>query len=96
MRLLNVLGILSSVVLSACRSSTSPPIDVCIGDGFGGADCVLASGDVAYRSPSELKNFWMTTQDHMRQYSAWCYDTNAANVDPAMAEILKKSAEVRR
>jgi len=63
-------------LLSSCRNSHPPAIEICIGDGFGGADCIEADGTQRYRAPSELKNYWMTNQPDMQNFSSWCYDTS--------------------
>lgn len=66
-----VLGFLLS--LDGCRKDQPPAIPICIGDGFGGADCVLEDGHREYWSPTKLKNSWITTQPGMELYSSWCY-----------------------
>jgi len=73
--------------LSACRTDKPPAIDICIGDGAGGADCVLKDGTQVWRSPSELKNYWITTQADMANYSAWCYKTTVSNVTHEMNKL---------
>lgn len=67
---------LALVVLSSCRETTPPKIDICVGDGFGGADCVLKDGSRAYISPMNLKNYWMTPQEDMKSFANWCYSTD--------------------
>jgi len=79
--------------LSSCRNSTPPPMDICILDGFGGADCVLKDGTRAYRSPTQLKNYWATTEFDMQGFSSWCYHTNSANIRSQMNRIKKESKE---
>lgn len=37
----SVFGFGILLLASSCRTSTPPAVDVCIGDGFGGADCAL-------------------------------------------------------
>ena len=73
---------------TACRGTVPPKIPICIGDGFGGADCVEKDGSSGYRAPSELKNYWMTDQGSMSQFSAWCYRTSSREVRPHM-EVIK-------
>ena len=76
--------------LSSCRSSQPPTLSlICIGDGFGGADCVNETGAKVYKAPSELKNFWMTTEVDQQNFSAWCYDTSPAITEQAMINIAK-------
>ena len=64
--------------LSSCKSSRSDPPPVlsiiCLGDGFGGADCSLADGTKKYLPPSELKNYWMTTNGDAQNLVQWCYN----------------------
>ena len=87
-RLCLVLGLLAS----GCRESAPPPMIICQGDGFGGADCVDKDGTRIHKAPSELENFWMTDQDGMRGFSAWCYDTSIGVTEAA---LQSKSAEIR-
>lgn len=75
-----------------CRGSSPPPTDICIGDGFGGADCTLSDGTHAYKSPSDLKNsFILPDQKQAQNFVAWCYDTSSSNVAPAMAKIQEQA-----
>lgn len=73
--------------LNSCRKSHPPHIEVCLGDGVGGADCVEADGTTRYRLPSELNNYWMTNQPDMQNFSSWCYDTNLKNAAMGMESI---------
>lgn len=69
--------IVLATITSGCPRKDPPPkiSVICIGDGFGGADCVTSDGQNVYKSPSELKDFWMTTENDQANYSAWCYGT---------------------
>jgi hypothetical protein len=88
---LMLLGVLA--LASSCRHSNPPPLSlICLLDGFGGADCVTASGVKKYLAPSETLNMWATTQADMSNFSAWCYDTNPKNTSSAMRVI---SGELR-
>jgi hypothetical protein len=63
-----------ALAMGSCRTDKPPIIGIiCIGDGAGGADCVQAGGAKVYKSPSELKNYWMTTQTDEANFSSWCY-----------------------
>lgn len=74
------------LVLSLYSCGTIPPkIEVCIGDGFGGADCKSSSGETVYKSPSQLKNYWMTNQNDMAAFSSWCYRTS----EPKQIEVIE-------
>jgi len=58
---------------------------VCIGDGVGGADCVLSNGARKYLPPSKLMNYWMTSQSDFEKFSAWCYETSISNMRPVLS-----------
>ena len=73
------LCLVSVILLSSCRSSQPPKIEICLGNGFGGADCILKDGTRKERLPSELQNYWMTNQDDISAFSAWCYNTSLKN-----------------
>jgi hypothetical protein len=79
----------------SCRKDPAPRVDVCLGDGAGGADCTLKDGSHAYRSPSQLENYWMTPQADMARYASWCHDTTPAVVKPVMKAISKEIAANR-
>lgn len=93
-----VLGLL----LSGCRKDVPPPIPIGIGDGAGGADfdfpliaiekCTKQPSGKYYCPPSALGNIWMTTQDGMAQFSAWCYGTT---VDVASKQLTKIASGIR-
>lgn len=72
--MLFLVALLASFLL-ACNGTIPPRIVICTGDGYGGADCIEKDGARKYRGPSELENFWMTDQESMSEFSAWCYRT---------------------
>lgn len=96
------------VILSAlgCRESKPPAIDICIGDGFGGADCALKptsslrdkchplTSGAYYCPPSALVNVWMTPQADMEAFSSWCYQTSKSNVS-SMTQAMQKRIQSR-
>lgn len=82
-----LVAIALALSLSACRKSKPPVIEICIADGFGGADCILADDTKVYKSPSELKNYWLTNQADMAAFSSWCYQANVDTVKKAMQQI---------
>lgn len=84
---------LSSV---SCRTDKPPKIEICTLDGFGGGDCILADGTRAYRSPSEMTNYWTTNQADMARFTAWCYDTSVQNVRPQLEYMNRDLAEMRQ
>lgn len=75
------------VALSSCRKDTPPPVEICIGDGVGGADCIEKDGSRRYRRPSELENYWMTNQEDQAAFASWCYKANPQSVERAMDRI---------
>lgn len=83
------------LLLVSCRQSQPPKIEICIGDGFGGADCVESDGSKLYRTPSQLRNYWMTGQPDMANFSSWCYDTGQNNVKAGMREIKSQALDSR-
>lgn len=81
---------LATVLLSSCRKSPPPQIDICIGDGFGGADCVMKDGSEKYIGPSGLTNFWMTNQNDMASFSAWCYQTSVETTQKTLTQMQNR------
>lgn len=81
-----------ALAVSGCpKKSHAPQFDfICIGDGFGGADCSMSDGSKKYMKPSELKNVWITNQASMERFAAWCYDTDARTAAKALDEIRKE------
>lgn len=82
-----LLASLGLLLLSDCRTSIPPKIEICIGDGFGGADCIEADGTKLYRSPSSLKNYWMTSQPDEANFTSWCYQATPAQTEAGMQQI---------
>jgi hypothetical protein len=87
----NQLLVSLGLLLTSCRDSVPPKIEVCIGDGVGGADCVEADGSQKYRLPSELKNYWMTGQPDMQNFSSWCYDATPSAAQAGMQVIYQEA-----
>jgi hypothetical protein len=83
-----VLGLL---LLSSCRDSVPPKIEICILDGLGGGHCIEADGSQLYKAPSTMKNYWATSQPDEANFSSWCYDTTTAAVTPAMEQIREQA-----
>lgn len=46
-----------------------------------------SKGEKLYKSPSELKNFWMTTQTDEKNFSSWCYDVSVDAASKVMSSI---------
>jgi hypothetical protein len=85
--------------LTSCRSTNPPPVSVCIGDGFGGADCQLtptsplvalcqknADGSF-FCPPTALVNTWTTSQAEMAAFSSWCFDVPVSVTSASMEKI---------
>lgn len=83
---------LALLSLSACRSSTPPALSlICIGDGVGGADCVDHAGNKIYKTPSELLNFWMTTETDEQNFAQWCYGASSSGpIKSGMSQIKEQ------
>lgn len=96
--------ILVSVGSTGCRSDKPPKIDICLGDGVGGADCTLregselrakcmyhndANGEGWYCPPSALANTWITTQTDMESFSSFCYDVSKKTARKSMRSIAR-------
>lgn len=85
--------------LNSCRKDPPPQIPIGIGDGIGGADFDIPpgqdpnnpSGGKEYWKPSQLKNAWITTQDGMVLFSAWCYQTD---VETAKAMLKARGFQI--
>lgn len=84
---------LGLLALSGCRNSVPPKIEICIGDGVGGADCIEANGAKLYRPPSQLLDYWMTSEPDEANYSSWCYDTTTAAAQAGMKQMKAKAIE---
>jgi hypothetical protein len=76
------------LLLSSCRDSTPPVLSIiCIGDGVGGADCVDSTGAQVHKDPSDLLNFWMTTEADEQNFTSWCYDESESKIQNAMRGV---------
>lgn len=84
---------LSGLFLTSCRTDKPPAIEICTLDGFGGGDCVVPAVGKVYRAPSEMKNYWATSQLGMSAFSAWCYDTSTSTADVGLNQLLTQIRE---
>lgn len=82
------LAVLALVLDVGCRTTRPPAIEICAGDGLGGADCSEKDNSRKYRSPAELENYWMTNQDDMAAFAAWCYKSDIPTATKAL-ETMK-------
>jgi len=86
------LVLLVLLISSGCRKDQPPALSIiCLGDGVGGADCSTSEGKRVHKLPSELKNYWMTTNNDFQNFSAWCYQIDAKSIKQ---EIEAKRAEI--
>lgn len=90
-----MLLVASALFLSSCRSDKPPAVEVCILDGFGGGDCILKDGSKKYRAPSEMLNFWATSQEDMAQFSSWCYESPMTTTQSHLQVIAESTHAVR-
>ncbi len=96
------LSLLLALLSSGCRKDQPPAIDICIGDGFGGANCTLIFGSplipkctpktdghdgLYWCPPTALGNSWITTEESMKLFSSWCYKTSPDVVEVQMNQI---------
>jgi hypothetical protein len=90
-----------ALLLASCRNSTPPAISICIGDGFGGADCQLEpTSPLAqcciqnpqgyYCPPTCLKNAWITSEAEEASFSSWCYDAPVPAVQAQMDKLKSR------
>ena len=80
-----------ALLLSGCpQKSPPPPMEVCIHDGVGGADCVEHDGSKLYRPPSAMANYWCTNQEDEAAYASWATGANSEEVSDQMTEIKKR------
>lgn len=92
MRLLLVVLVLGFLAIS-CRTDKPPQISlICTLDGFGGGDCALPDGTSVYKSPSDMKGFWATTQTDEVNFSSWCYQTTPAVAEAHLEQIKTQIA----
>lgn len=75
------------LALSSCRRDYPPVVEVCILDGVGGGDCIEKDGSKLYRAPSEMKNYWATSQDDMAQFSSWCFKSSLNQAEIELQSI---------
>jgi len=78
---------------TSCRDSQPPKIEVCILDGFGGGDCIESDGSKLYRLPSDMLNYWATSQPDEANFASWCYQADRQTVNKAMTLI---SSEIKQ
>ena len=75
------------LLLSGCRNSKGPLIEVCILNPGGGANCTEVDGSHVFKLPSELKNYWATNQSDMVKFASWCNDATPEETQAAMKLI---------
>ena len=90
-RFISLLASLLVLSIIGCRTSNPPKIEICIGDGVGGADCIERDGSKLYRVPSQLLNYWMTNQIDETAFSSWCYDTSLQTTESISKTIAREA-----
>jgi len=88
-----LLASLGLLLLSSCRDSVPPKIEICIGDGAGGADCVESDGSQMHRTPSQLTNYWMTSEPDEANLLSWCYMSETSLIMHGMDKIEEKAQQ---
>ena len=83
------LVILMLFCVCGCRTSTPPTIEVCILTGFGSADCVEPDGTKVQKLPSELNNYWSTSESDMERWTQWCYGSSSPSPIKAGMDNIK-------
>lgn len=87
---------LCAVALDACRNDAPPRLSlVCTLDGVGGGDCADPDGKYVYKAPSEMLNYWATTQTDEANYTAWCYGTAPALITAKLEETRARIKEAK-
>jgi len=69
---MKLIFIVTLLFLVSC-SSTMPKIDICVGDGYGGADCIDVKRNPYYMLPSQLENFNAFENAELVKYYDYCY-----------------------
>lgn len=91
MKHLLILCAFLALLSTGCRRDYPPPIEpICTMDGFGGGDCVHTDGKREYLAPSQMKNYWATSQESQAAFSAWCYGVKVKTAYKAMAQIKRR------
>jgi hypothetical protein len=73
-----------------CATSFPPPMELCMHDGAGGADCDLADRKDVYRKPSELQNYIMMPQADFAAFAKWAYQISDGDARVRWAELLEQ------
>ena len=82
---------LALLLLSSCRDSQPPVISIiCLGDGFGGADCSDPQGNKSHKTPADLSGYWMTTETDEANFASWCYATDMALIQLHMEKTKER------
>lgn len=82
-----------AMVLSSCRTTRPPALEVCVHEGAaepeqgiagGGADCSEADGKPLHREAKELQNYTMHSPDDYAKLLNWCFDVTPGFIQPQM------------
>lgn len=88
------IALIAFVTLAGCRTDRPPILsEICTLDGLGGGDCVKSDGSRIYKAPSEMLNYWATTQEDEANFAAWCYQVPPKTASEAMETLRKGISE---
>lgn len=82
-----------AMVLSSCRTTRPPQLEICVHEGGsdpeqgvlgGGADCVEADGKPLHREAKELQNYSMHSPEDYAKLLNWCFDVTPGTITPQM------------
>lgn len=85
-----VLCTLLVVYATGCPRDYPPKISlICTLDGHGAGDCSDAQGVHIYKAPSEMTNYWATTQNDAENLVSWCYNIPRAQAKMELASFVR-------
>lgn len=99
MKTLTALAIFSfsALFFISCRRDSPPQLSViCTLDGVGGGDCADPQGKYVYKSPSEMTDYWATTQTDEANFASWCWGGTPPAAAAKLATIRKRIFEAKR
>lgn len=84
-----VLITLLAVYAAGCPRDYPPKLSlICTLDGIGGGDCSDSTGVHIYKAPSEMTNYWATTQTDAENLVSWCYGVSQPVAKKFIAEFV--------
>ena len=82
-----LVGLGTCLIVSGCNDDYAPCIEICTGDGFGGASCLECDNSEVYKAPSSLKNYWLTNQPDMVKLTSWCYGITPSEATKELEKV---------